>query len=267
MTSPDIPQPSFDTMMANAQQAHQSGQFANALTLWQGAAHDAPDELERARALRGLSQSIWRGRILPEGTVDDPENLNPEHYANHYAQASYDIYAAHADADPRARREMVEGSRVMGRMALARGIGQELDGVNPNESYARAVSLFALTYRGIKRLRADDPRHPDQYEINALPDIAIASALGPRHLANTQIVASPSQIAKEARQVAWRSESASLPTAAQDVGRRYRVVARGKLLARARAATYIAGAATALPSDSRTRAVSLAAKPVIIGRR
>lgn len=251
--TPENSDPFIHTMQL-AQEGHSSQLYATAASHWRQAVDMASRPSERAQALRGLAGSLWRAS---DGNFSNALAFAQEAQAIH-ADLSGPLGAPTAPAE--AVRERVESDRVVGRMLFKRGVTLELAGDQKaaEQHYQQALPSFGTAFIALRDLRRQT-HGIDQYEINVLPDIAIAKSLARRTYAPELTGVSGLGLALRAARLAPLSERPWGPTSAR-MGVRYEARAVARSSARAGAAVAIGIMATKKSSPRRTTSLHLAAK-------
>lgn len=208
----------------NAQLAHSEGRYSDAKQLWNDATAAADDPLDKGRYIRGFAVSSYRSGDL--------------NMAFGKAQDALDIHigAMENSSDTPTKLELIESSRVLGRMTLHSALLEERDtgeqSVRTAEQISRGVGLFERALETSDSLPFGEA--PQQHQINLYSDVVIARRFNP---VPTSDVGETSSIARVARRIAWQSESPAVSGA--NLGRVHRAKAVGKALYRAYAASAV----------------------------
>lgn len=242
---PEADQPSFDTLMSQAQELHGTAQFSDAQAAWQQAVGLAPDAIEKARAIRGDAASAHQ----LGNTSYAVERATAAHLIHDQALTSTTQY--NSPERLRARRERAQSAGMLGRIATSSLASRELSDVissgQARHQAASSLDLFDTTVRDLAVIEEATDK-PDQYRINALSHVAIAHSLYGDHQ-------TAAEAAREARTLAWSSESG--PTAAA-ISASHKVRAVARAVVRAYSATAVHAIATPEPSRRRTLALKIA---------
>lgn len=234
--------------MRQAQDLHNKGGFAKAEELWSAAAEIAPDPIERGRAIRGNAASLHQ--------------LGRDALAMVRAEQAHGIHEACVEASSqpanpnhiRSLRELAQSESVLGRFVVREVAVQELTGIlTVGEARANAERGLILLDSALFDITKVEKitQQPDQYRINATGHAAMAHALyGEPDAAAV--------LAREARHIAWRSESG--PTSA-NISTKHQLRAKTHAVVRAYTATADHLLATPVPSARRTGALKLATHP------
>ncbi|HUC89576.1 MAG TPA: hypothetical protein VMR45_02140 [Patescibacteria group bacterium] len=221
---------SFTDVMANAEDCHARGSYAQAAELFQQGYDTAanatpPDLLNAGRAARGVAASGLRdGQPDAESWLDTAASLQASALKSAIEGGEEtQIYSA--------RRELVQTDVVIGQMLLGRCISMGSRGEMPEpELKERTLKHLRGAWSNLGEL--DTSEQPDQYRINAASRFAVAETL-------LGDVEQGRRIARQAWRLAWRSESPELPTAANR-GKMHRYMAVGRAVVRAGAANVTA---------------------------
>lgn len=238
---------SFHDTISNAQLLHGMGKFVSACKQWQNAADMTVDPLEKGRALRGDAASAAR--------------LGYKQRAAKVAKKAYDIHdqAVHEASDEQAelpaKRERAQSANVLGTLLVGATARLELSWYfSRQDARENAQDGLKMLNSAIEDVLAVESvtGQTDQYKINLMSRLAIAHSLyGDTDLAK--------DYTKQARALAWQSESKQLPTRANlTAANAWR--ARARAVPQSIAATAVHQLTTAQGYRRRTTALRLATK-------